>query len=373
MSNMATILMVTAIYRSYALAGGLNAASSAAWAVGSAVLAHMVDRFGQRLIVLPSVIVSSCLLLTVALLAWLDAPAWTLFIPTVLCGATSVSVPAAVIARWHFVTSTPDQFQTALSLESMLGEVTRVLGPFLATALAIGVSPVAGIVAVACTSMVGATILHLQRSSVPPLAAREPHEQAGRPRAKGFLPALPGMAPMVVIAASIGIAIGALSVSVVAATDAWGDKAASGTVMAMMSLGSAIAGFAYGSRHWSSALTRRFLFSVAILTLGTALFLGAWTPVVLGVCSFLTGTALAPTFINTNALIQRIVPPNRLTEGMAWADTSVGIGSAIGSALAGVLIDAVSYHAGFASALAAAILALLIVLLAREVIARQSA
>ena len=368
MSSMAMILMMTAIYGSYTLAGGLTAVNSIAWAAGSAFLGHLVDRFGQRLVVLPSVLVSSCLLLCVALLAWLGMPAWTLFIPTVLCGATSVSIPAAVIARWHHVTDTPEQFQTALSLESTLDDITRVAGPFLATLLAFSISPVAGVVAVGCTSMVGATILHLQRSSVPPVVPREPTKQ----RAGGFLPAIPGVAPMVAIAAAIGVFIGAVGVSVVAATDAWGAKDTSGTIMAMISLSSALAGLAYGARRWSTPLARRFVISLAALAVGAGLFVGAWTPLTLGACAFFAGIPLAPTFINTNALVQRLVPPRRLTEGMTWSGTSVGIGIALGSALAGMLIDEVGYRAGFGCAAGGAAVALLIVLACVGVISRHA-
>lgn len=45
----------------------------------------------------------------------------------------------------------------------------------------------------------------------------------------------------------------------------------------------------------------------------------------------------------------RLVPRSRLTEGLAWMGTGLGIGVAVGSSVAGPLIDGHGYAAGFAS------------------------
>jgi len=39
------------------------------------------------------------------------------------------------------------------------------------------------------------------------------------------------------------------------------------------------------------------------------------------------------------ALIERIVPPRRLTESMAWATSGLAVGIAVATPLAGVIID----------------------------------
>ncbi|MDR1808692.1 MAG: hypothetical protein LBR33_12400 [Propionibacteriaceae bacterium] len=344
MSTIATILMVSSLYGSYGLAGALVAASSASWAVGSAFLAHLADRFGQRRVMLPSVLVSSGLLLLLVVLAWRHVPAWVLFIPQILCGFTSISIPAVIKARWAFVTQGLDQFQSALSLESTLDEITYVVGPLLATAISLGVAPVAAPAAVALTSMAGALLLHLQRRTEP-----EPgfgRQESGE-KASGFLPAIPGTALVIASIAVIAIGLGGVSVTMTAATEAWGVPGTVGIALGLMSLGSACGGFAYGARHWTSPLARRYLVIALILAAGVSAYLLAGGPVTLSACAFVAGAAMAPTMINANALMRGLVPAARLTEGLAWVGTSVGLGFAAGAALAGQLIDRSGYRAGF--------------------------
>ena len=58
-----------------------------------------------------------------------------------------------------------------------------------------------------------------------------------------------------------------------------------------------------------------------------------------------------------------IGPPRaRLTEGLAWMGTGIGIGAAAGSSVAGQVIDVAGYHAGFVSVAGFATLAALIAL-----------
>lgn len=59
-------------------------------------------------------------------------------------------------------------------------------------------------------------------------------------------------------------------------------------------------------------------------------------------------------------LVENIVPPSRLTEGLTWMVTGLGIGVALGAALAGLAIDAIGITAGFSVTLTAGLIVLLV-------------
>lgn len=69
------------------------------------------------------------------------------------------------------------------------------------------------------------------------------------------------------------------------------------------------------------------------------------------------GLTIAPTLITGNALVQEIVPARRLTEGLTWIGTALGVGVAGGSAIAGPIIDEQGGQAGFLVATAAGVVA----------------
>lgn len=344
MMGIGIVLMVSALYDSYALAGALSAANGAAWAVGTAVLSGLVDRHGQRRIMYPAAILSSLMLAVVVVLAVLEVPAWVLFVPVMICGATGGAPGALVRARWSNVLDDPRQLHTAFSLESTLDELTFVIGPVVATALATTVHPAAGLVAPVVLALSGAVAFYSQRGSEPPA-----HPRTGGQgfRVRNFILLTPGFRAVVATNLLIGCVFGSIDVSVVAATTQWDARGSAGVVLAVFSLASAVAGFAYGAREWASPLPRRLVIGVVAMLVATGGLLLADSVMTLAGAGLLVGVTVAPTLINANALIGHLVPRARLTEGLAWMGTGLGIGTAIGSSISGQVLDASGYHAGF--------------------------
>jgi predicted MFS family arabinose efflux permease len=66
-------------------------------------------------------------------------------------------------------------------------------------------------------------------------------------------------------------------------------------------------------------------------------FLGSIWLVAVGL--FVAGIACSPVLISGMALVERIVPGNRLTESMTWATSGIAVGIATATPLAGVIID----------------------------------
>lgn len=347
MMGLGIVLMVSAIYGSYALAGALAAANGVAWALGTAALSNLVDRHGQRKVMYPAVVISAASLTVVVILAVLQLPAWTLFAPVIISGATGGAPGALVRARWNYLISDPDQLHTAFSLESTLDEITFVVGPVLATALATGVHPAAGLVAPIVLSLLGAKLFYSQRSTEPPVHPHLAGQSSGHSRRPVLF--VRGIGSVVAVNLLIGCMFGATDVSVVAATTSWDARAGAGVVLGLFSVASAAAGFYYGSRIWASSLTARFLFGVLAMFAAGAGLLAANSVILLAAVGMLFGATVAPTLINGNTLIGQLTPPGRLTEGLSWMSTGIGIGASIGSSVSGHFIDQSGYHSGFIS------------------------
>ncbi len=353
MMGIGLVLMVSGLYGSYELAGALAAANAVSWALGTAALSNLVDRFGQRRVMVPAVLVSSLSLTLLVVFAVAQLPVWTLFPPAMISGATGGAPGALVRARWNHVTADERQLHTAFSLESTLDEITFVIGPVVATALSTMVHPAGGLVVPIVVSLVGAGLFYSQRATEPPVLPRPARTGRAGLRER-FVLLVPGVGAIVAVNLLIGAVFGAIDISVVAAATSFDARTAAGVVLAVFALGSAVAGFAYGSRHWKSPLPLRFLVGVLGLLVASLGLLAVNTVLALAVVGLAVGLTIAPTLINGNSLIGQLAPPERLTEGLSWMGTGIGIGAAFGSSLAGSAIDSGGYHSGFVVVVVAA-------------------
>jgi MFS family permease len=387
MMGIGVVMMVTAQYGSYTLAGAVSATNAVAWALGAAAMSNLVDRFGQRRVMLPGAVVSSAVLAVLVVLGTLQAPAWTLFLPAAVSGAAAGAPGALVRARWAYVLNDTSRLHTAFSLESTLDEMTFVIGPVTATALATSVAPAAGLVPPILLNVVGSLWFYSLRATEPPVkrkvvppkladavlvAGEEPPRGLPLPRRKQWLLLAPGVALVATVTLLVGTLFGAMDVTVVAATESWDQKSLAGLVLGVVSLGSAIGGLGYGSRAWVVSLVRRWVVGVVFLALACLPFLVANQVVFLSVAGFVAGFAIAPTFVNLNTLMQSLVSEARLTEGLGWVSTAVGVGVSIGSTLAGVLIDHISYRAGFVAVCAAGLAAAAFTVCSARSVSRSS-
>jgi predicted MFS family arabinose efflux permease len=82
----------------------------------------------------------------------------------------------------------------------------------------------------------------------------------------------------------------------------------------------------------------------------------------LAVVVFSAGFAISPMLISGNARVQERVVPTRLTEGLAWLATPIGLGVAAGSAAAGAAVDAIGAHRAFVVPVVSGLLAATVVL-----------
>lgn len=353
MVGIGIVLMVSAEYGSYGLAGRVSAVYVIAAAACGPQLARFVDTHGQARIMRPAIALAIAGLAALIAVTLQGAhPGW-LYVTAVVAGAPSGSFGSLVRARWSYVLGDPRQLHTAYSLESALDEVVFVVGPVLATVLATSVASAAGLVVPILALLVGGYLFLSLVGTEPPAQARAT-DAAGRRTRRGSVIRAPGMLVLVAVFVAIGSIFGATDVATVAFAQERGSKASAGFVLASFALGSMLSGLGYGARHWVTPLWKRFAIGVVALAAGVSLFFLATNIPALAVVMFVTGFAIAPTLINGNGLVQYCVPPDRLTEGLTWVGTSLGIGVSVGSSIAGVLIDDRGSRGGFAVVGAAA-------------------
>jgi len=353
MVGIGIVLMVSSLYGSYGLAGRVSALYVVTQAVASPQLARLVDRIGQDRVMRPAIAVSSIGLVGLVVSALVHAPSVALYAAAAVTGATIGSFGALVRARWSHLLDDPRQIHTAYSLESALDELVFIVGPVLATYLATGVRPVAGLV-VPIVAMIGGGYWFLaQHRTQPPTRALRHGVR------HGSVLRSPGMAVVVLVFIGMGSIFGATDVATVAFAQEQGSKSSAGMILAVFALGSMISGLGYGLRHWLSPLWKRFALGVALLAVGVSLFFVVASLPALAAVMFVTGFSIAPTIINGNGLVQQFVGAERLTEGLTWIGTALGLGVSVGSSIAGNLIDERGSHGGFLVVVGSAVFAVL--------------
>lgn len=326
------VLIISARDGRYGFAGVLSACYVFGNAVGNPVLSALVDRYGQRRLILPCGAVHAAAVVLLAVLLRTGAPNWLLVLPTVAFGFTYLSVGSLVRARWSYLLDGRPELATAMSLESVLDELIFVVGPLIATVLATQTDPVLvlylGVALVAGGSLWLAS-LHATEP-VPHPRDESGHVSALRSR---------GMIVLTLATVGMGAVFASAEVSMVAYCGQHGQRSFSGVVLAAIAAGSASAGLVYGAFQWRSDVLSRFRIQAAVFAVLPVVLLAAVNVPVLAVCGFVLGIGIAPTLITAFGLVQQIVPARSLTEGLSWVSTGLNVGYGAGAALVGGIAD----------------------------------
>jgi MFS family permease len=346
MRALGSVLMVSLLTGSYWLAGAVAAAALLGEAVAAPRLGRLVDRYGQRRVLLMALAVHSVGTLALVFSAQLSAPSWTLFASAALSGAAALPVGSLVRARWSALLGGSSALEAAFALESALDELIFVLGPVLVTTLALGVTPGAGLLGALIFTTVGSLALALQRRTEPAPASARNRSDTPAIRA-------PGLQVLVATFVAAGAIFGTLDVAMVAFAGLVGSPAAAGTLLALVAAGSLLAGLVYGTRSWRWPLDKRFLASVVVLWAGTLPLVFAPSVALMAPAAALAGVAIAPTLIAGFTLVQKLMPSGALTEGLNWTITALGVGAAAGAWTAGYIADSAGGRTAFLVAVAA--------------------
>ncbi|WP_347927463.1 MFS transporter [Pseudomonas helvetica] len=345
MTGIGLITMLSQLQGGYALAGSVAATFALATAFCAPQVSRMVDRFGQGRVLPVSALVGGCALLLLLLCTRLQAPNWTLFVFAALAGCMP-NMSAMVRARWTELYRGQPQLQTAYALESVLDEVCFIVGPPLSVGLCVVVFPEAGPLVALLMLAIGVSAFVLQRSTEPSV---HPHD-ADQP---GSVVGSGDIRLLMLLMGAMGTIVGVVDVVSVAFAQQQGQPAAASIVLSVYAIGSCLAGLAFGALKPDVPLPRLFLYGGVATALTTLPLLLAGNILGLSLAVFVAGLFFAPTLIVAMGLVERIVPPAKLTEGLTWLITGLSIGVAIGAAGSGWLVDAFGARSGFWLSIAA--------------------
>lgn len=330
-----TLHVVTSLHRSYAAAGLVTAAYTIGGAIGQPMIGRLIDRRGARpAVALTTVVQTAC---------WLAAPhlPYRALIAAALLGGL-FAVPVWGLIRQSLAAKVPEaQRRPAFALESMSVEVSFMIGPAAAVALATALPGGTALTVLAVAQALAGLSLYLANP-----ATRAEHEErpATAPPRRGWL-RLPVVAVMLAGCAAVFI-LSASELSIVASLRQEGAAPLTGLVIALWCVYSLIGGLVFGAVH-RPVPALAMVAAMGVLTIPVA---AAWDWRSLCLLLIPAGVLCAPTLTAANDALSRLVPAESLGEAMGLLGSALTAGTTLGAPFAGLVVD----HAGPGPAFAAA-------------------
>ncbi|WP_120339535.1 MFS transporter [Cryobacterium soli] len=331
MLSLAFLIHIEKLFDSYAAAGLVLAAMSIGQAIAGPLTSRLMGRLGMRPVLIATMVICTVSIVAMALV---PLPIIGLMIIGFIAGLSMPPIQPAVRTIYPKVVNSR-QLTPLFSLDASAQEIIWVLGPVIATFVAIQVSTTAGILLAAFFLVAGGiwfvALPEVGRVRIP------------RSRRKlGVVLKKPEVLLSTVVGFMLVAACAAVEAGVVAV---FGHGSANaGWVLGIFAVGSLIGGLALGHLPigpW--ALASRML----IVTIGLAiagLFLNFWW---LSGALLIAGIGIAPSFAVLFGIVSASVKFSDTAEAYGWIGTGQLIGAALGSALAGFAID----HSGAGSAI----------------------
>jgi MFS family permease len=317
------------------------------YALISPQVSRLVDRYGQRDILPIVTIICTVGFVILIYSAWKQTGNWCLFIGAFLAGFMP-SISAMVRARWTELYRDHPRLQSAYSLETVLDEVSFIIGPPLSVGLSIILFPQASLIVAILLLIIGVIILVLQRATEPQLDDLNTHLPNS-----GSIIQLANIRLLTLLMLSMGVIVGTVDIVSVAFAEAVSQPAAASLVLSAYALGSCISGLWFGALKLSMPLHRLLLCGGIATAIATIPLAWINSIAILTCVVFVAGIFFAPTMIVAMSLVERLVPKHRLTEAMTRLLAGLNIGVALGAASAGQMLDRYGLEYGFLIALGA--------------------
>lgn len=320
---------------SYGKGGLVSGAYALALGFSNPLLARLVDRRGQTVVLRVGAPAAAAAVVVLALLP-AGAPLAAIAGFAALAGFSQPPVGACMRALWPVLFDDPHRRHAAYALEGAMLEVVYICGPVVIVAGIGSWSTAVAMIACAGFLLVGdlAFSMHPLSRSWRPHAERQP----------GLVGALraSGVRVLVAVFALCGLAIGAVEVAVPAALDGMGHRELTGVLLGLWGVGSMLAGIVVGHLGAPADPTRRLAVTLVAWGAAHAVIGFAGAPVSLALLLLVAGATIAPTFVCANGMLDGLAEPGTLTEAFTWTSTGIAVGAALGSALGGALVDAAS-------------------------------
>jgi len=339
MLSLAFLIHIEQIFDSYGAAGLVLGAMSIGQAIAGPLTSRLMGRLGMRPVIIATMFVCAVSIIVMALI---PLSVLSLMLIGFIAGLSTPPIQPAVRTIYPKIVNSR-QLTPLFSLDASAQEIIWVLGPVIATFVALQVSTTAGILLAAFFLVAGGiwfvALPEVGRVRIP------------RSRRKlGVVLKKPAVLLSTVVGFTLVAACAAVEAGVVAV---FGHGSAdAGWVLGIFAIGSLIGGLALGHAPigpW--ALAARML----IVTIGlilASLWLTFWW---LALALLLAGVGIAPAFAVLFGIVSASVKFSDTAEAYGWVGTGQLIGAAMGSAIAGFSIDnfgpvsAIYVAAGFAA------------------------
>lgn len=370
MSQMGTLILVSAATGQYAVGGAAAGALAIANAIGAPLGGSLADRVGQRPVVLVQSLVGALGLVGIVVVVRAELADGFIIAIAAIAGLAMPQVGPLARVRWKPIThDVADQrrlIDAAFSYEGAADEASFVFGPALVGLLAVLVDPGGALI-------FGALLLAAFGSWF----ALHPTAELTHRTSQVVLPGGTLLTLTFLVLALgqfyVGSIFGATQTGAAVLATEQGRPGLAGLIHATLGVGSVIAGLAIAALPERIGYeTRAAVAAAGLLVLSIPLlFVDTIAALILAVLAL--GFAVAPFMISNFALAGHLVPPARVGAAMTLLAGATGIGYAAGSTVAGRLADAGGHQPAFAVSVAAAGLATVTAVGFRGRLARASA
>jgi MFS family permease len=347
---------------SLAIGGGVVAAFSLGAGCGRPVQGALIDRHGPSRVLGAAALLHGGSLIAVALLGAGDGPTWALFVGAALAGVSLPAISASM--RILFTRLTTARRDTGFAAITVTQEVGILLGPAIVGLLVAVASAPLALGTIAGVATAGT----LWFARIP--AVREPIVSTSPAGARPTSHAVAsGLISLLVVAALFGGALGAGEVAIPAFAIEQGHRAASGFLIAAMSIGGVAGGLVVGVVRWSGTATTRAAALLALVAASLAVLAAAPSILAIALLLVVAGCPINPAVTNIALAVDDRTPAHSTAQAFGWMSTGVALGASVGSAIAGPLAQHVGSDAAFLAAAASAALGAVIAMLTRARVA----
>ena len=327
MVSLSIFFLVEEATNSIGYAGLAVGLSSALGALTAGPRGLLVDRFGQTL---PILVMTPAYALSCLALALFAHSVPTAIVLAGLVGVCAPPINLSIRPLWQDIVGA-DHVRTAYSLDSAWMNTIQLIGPVLATAIALRISPTVAIVTVGGCMLIGGLLL-----------AINPHSRAwvpeGRHEGEHGLMRSPAMRLMALEGVAMGLSMGLVTIGIPALATEQGRQGSTGWLLAAGGLG-AIIGTAWAgarAKHVAPAPGLRMstlLYAIALvplpfLPIGPAMF----------VVLLVAYTFLGPAHVYYLETVDIVRPRGTAVAalGSLWMieGAATGVGNAIGGSVA---------------------------------------
>lgn len=361
MMTVGVLMLVVAVTGSVRLGGLTSAAVGVGVVVAGPLIGDLVDRHGQRRVLVPVGLANGILLALFPLVVTGRMPEGVVLATALLIGLTAPQAAAmsrsrllAIIAGCLAPERRAVTTNRIMSYESAADETAFVIGPFLVGILAALIAPWAPIAIAAALSFGFVTAFALH-----PTARVAPGGPDGGSDRAPFRAVLSGRI-LVLVAATFGVGafFGATLTSLTAFAQAHGDEAQAGLLYGLMGIGSAVLALGVLLLPRRFALRHRWLVFSAVLA---AAAVGYATAAGLGpvtVWLLVMGLGVGPTLVTLFSLAGERAPAGRAATTMTLLGSALTLAQALTAAVTGWIAEAMGLAAAMSLPAVAAALVL---------------